>query len=144
MLERELGRRLCGEPAVGVDRARPRRGELHLYRRVAVEHLGLLHQAKAEMGQAGEQLPERAWIDDIEIKFAVIDRGVLSDGQSAAVIATVANADLVDRRRPARRVIDFQVDKERLKSPRRLHQADGISEHTPGSLERHRLSFDHL
>ena len=42
------------------------------------------------MRQAGEQLPERAWMDDIEIELAVIDRGVLGDGQSAAVIATVA------------------------------------------------------
>ena len=67
------------------------------------------------MGQAGEELPERAWIDDIEIELAVIDCGVLGDGQSAAVIATVADADLIDRRRPSRRVIDFQVDKEGLK-----------------------------
>ena len=111
---------------------------------MAVEHLGLPHQAEAEMGQAGEQLPERAWIDHIEIEFAVIDRGVLGDGQSAAVIAAVADADLIDRRRPARRVIDFQLDKERLKSPRRLHQADGVSEHTPGSLERLGLPLDHL
>jgi hypothetical protein len=59
---------------------------------VAVEHLGLPHQAEAEMCQAGEQLPERAWIGDIEIEFAVIDRGLLGDGQSAAAIATVADA----------------------------------------------------
>ena len=92
VLERELGRRLGGEPAVGVDLARPVHGNLHAYRRVTIEDLGLLHQAEAEMGQAGEELTERAWIDDIEIELAVIDRGVLGDGQSAAVIATVADA----------------------------------------------------
>ena len=111
---------------------------------MTIEHLGLLHQTEAEMGRAGEELPERAWIDDIEIELAVIDRGVLGNGQSAAVIATVADADLLDRRRPARRVIDFQVDKEGLKAPRRLHQADSISEHPPGSLERLRLALGHL
>ena len=96
------------------------------------------------MRETGEQLPERAGIDHINIEHAVVDGGVFRHGQPAAVVTPIGDADLIDGRRPRRGVVDIEIDEKRLKGPDRPHETDRISEHLPGSLERFRLPLDHL
>ena len=55
-----------------------------------------LRQAKLEMSHASEELPKGAGQNDVKIQPAVIHGGMLCHGQAAAVITTVANANLVD------------------------------------------------
>ena len=55
-----------------------------------------LRKAKSEMGDAGKQLPNCAGTHEIEIERAVIDRGMLRHGETAAVKASIADAHLVD------------------------------------------------
>jgi hypothetical protein len=55
-----------------------------------------LRQPELEMSHASEELPKGAGQNDVKIEPAVIDCSMLCHGQAAAVITTVADANLVD------------------------------------------------
>ena len=59
-------------------------------------------------------------------------------------MASVADADLIDRRRPARSVVDLEVDDEGLDVPKRAQQADDIGKHAPSLLQLGRLRLCQL
>ena len=66
---------------------------------VVTEHV---RQACAQLGLpadplGSDELPEPAWMDDIEIELAVIDGGILRDHQATTMIAAIADADLINR-----------------------------------------------
>jgi hypothetical protein len=116
---------------------------LKVPRGVPVEHVRI-HPAKTKIRQAGEELPERPGIDDVEIEQAVVDGGILGNGQATAMIAAVADADLIDRPGPSPIVVDIELDEERLEIADGLQQRDGIGEHPPPPFHLLALGFDDL
>lgn len=101
---------------------------------LAVQNLWL-RKAEPEMGDASEQLPEGAGQNDIEIKLAVIDCGMLRDGQPAAVLTAVADADLVDCAKPGRPFVDGQFDIERTCLVHHPQKTNEIGENAPAALQ---------
>jgi hypothetical protein len=48
------------------------------------------------MGEANKELPKATRKNRVQMKLSVINRSILRDGQAAAVVPTIANANLVD------------------------------------------------